>query len=455
MLIFIILARILSPESFGLMAILSALSAFSQIFVEMGIGSALVHLQKANRLHYSTAFSFNMILGVCLTAGLYLSASLIAVFYELPELDVLVKVFSLIFIINALSIVPKSIIEKKGDFQYIAAVELVSVIVSSLLAIYLAMQGAGVWALVVMAMLNSGVRATLFIFIARWSIRLRVGFKEFLDIWKYIQFVIPSRIMDFGVNNLATLIIGKVASSSDLGNYNIAYRIMTLPRDVVGSTFNRVLISKYAKHQNEPEIIKRLHLKTSKLVALVSFPVSVGAIVLADVFVQVVLGDKWEGAVPILQLVALITFLQPIGVLNSSIYLSQGKTKLQLYAGLFIKGFTICAVVIGAFWGIYGILYSLIISMAFTMIPAFYFSGSVIGLGVNEIFKNLISVLVPIMISGLIVWHIKQEYFFHNSMFDFFVMFPLYVAVSVLLLFFSNKQFIKENLFKGGYEYYS
>ncbi len=444
--VFIILARLLSPEDFGTMAILMILSTFSRIFIEMGLGTALIHNQRATKKHYATASLINIVMGMIFTFLAYISAHSIAIFYENSQLELLIKIFSTIFILNALSVIPSTILQKKGDFKSISASELISLFSASCIAIYMAIEHYGIWSLIVFQLFNAFLRWMLFAYYSQWVFSLSAGKNEIKELWKYIKYVLGSQLLNFSVNNLDTMIIGKVSGTYELGLYNTAFRLISLPQEIIRSIFNRVLISKYAKHQSELHIIRAIHLKTSKLVAFFTFPINIGLILFANSFVILVFGEKWSEMSYILQLFAIISFFKPLGVINSTIYLSQGQTKLQFYVNIFLKSTVIPAILVGSFWGVYGILYGMLAAAVINFYPNFYFSSRIIGLKVSEVLKNLMGVIIPLSGTAFISSILKQTYFVEATWTNFIAILSIYLLLYILLVYNMNKAFFQNFL---------
>lgn len=444
--VFIGLAKLLSPEAFGVIAILNVLNVFSMIFVEMGTGAALINNQNATKYHYNTAWILNLFIGFFFFIIIYHGASYIATFYQKSELEFLIKVFSIVFVINSSSIVPISVLQKNGQFSKIAGVELVAIVLSSILAIIMALGGLEVWSLLFLLMSKSILRTTIFYCLSPFRIFFFFGMKEFFELWNYTKYVLGSKFLDFCVNNLDTIILGKVGSTFELGLYNTAYRLMTLPRDVIGSVFNRVLLSRYARHQQEKNVVKIIHLKTCKFVSMITFPINVAVLILSDFIVSILFGDNWSRMADMLELFSIITFLHSIGIMNGSIYLSQGKTKLQFYTGVFIKIVNILAVIIGSFWGVYGILYSLVISMLITIFPNMYIVGKIINLNLTEFFKNLFSVFIPAIVSGITTFYLKKYLYNNCNVLNFLILIIFFVSVYLIFLVCLNMKFIKKDI---------
>ena len=440
---FIILARLLSPDEFGLLAMLNVLGAFAMIFIDMGLGAALIHNRNASAIHYSSAFALNLSLGVVFYFLMFFLSGQIAIFFDEPALSTLSKVFSSIFLLNAIGVVPMSILQKSGNFHLISAAELSSMFIASVIGITLATKGFGPWALIWWKLSSSGLRSLLFLSLSKWKPAIKVKKDEIVELWRYLRYLIGSRILNYAVQNLDDLLVGKIAGSANIGLYNTSYRIMTLPRNLSGSIINRVMLSKYASLQINLPAIKAYHLRISRLIALLTFPVNFAVIVIADHLVLNIFGAQWEQMVFILQLFAIRTLWAPIGALNSAIYLSLGATKRQLNAGLIVNGVAILSIVIGAFWGMYGILYGFVIAVFINFYPSFYFSGSLIGLKVYEVILNFIPVLIPASISSIIVYTFK--YFFINKItivnmvFLCIMFFLIYAFIAYLV----NKQTIK------------
>ena len=454
--VFLVLARLLTPEAFGLMALLMILFSFGAIFVEVGLGAALLHLQKATPGHYSAAFAMTLSIATGLLFLIWAIADYYASFFDEARLETLIRYFSLYLILSALSVVPYSVLQKRRDFGAIAYADIVSVLLASTIAIILALQGSGVYALIAHKLFSTLFRALILFRKSGWKPETGFGGKEFGDLWRYIRYLLASKVMNYGVDNVDEILVGKVASTEALGAYNFAFQILMMPRSIVASVFNPVLTSRYASIQTKANDIANFHLKTCLLVAFLSMPVNGLLFVSSEWLVEVALNPSWNELTGFIRYFAVIALFYPLTILNASVFLSTGNTKLQLKMGLWVKGTTIISVLIGAISGVDGILNALLIVSIFGFVLSFQFVSRIIPIPLHIFLVQILRTLAPTTMSVGICSYLVEWAEFSISLQGLvfvFLSYLLFYAVFVLLIdlggvrrakdFFSNGMVIK------------
>ncbi len=389
----IVLIRLLLPEEFGLVGMVTVVTGFVIIFRDFGLGSAIIHKKEVSQADLSTAFWFNIMVGAALTLIIIGVAPFVAEFYNEPILTDMTMVLAFNFLISSFSIVQSSIFAKKIDFKTLFFVRITTTIVSGSIAIIMAVNGYGVWSIVAQSLSMSLVSAIGLWVASKWRpsfVFSKASLKMLLD---FGLALLGTRTLNYWARNTDNLLIGKFLGSNQLGIYSKAYSVMLLPLTNISQVLSRVMFPSLSTIQDDKQRVKRIYLRMTRSIALVTFPMMAGLIVTADPFVLVVFGEKWKACIPILKILSVLGLTQSIGTLNGNIFLSQGATKLQLKIGLITKPMMIVGIVIGLQWGIIGVAIGYLSATLLSGVLEFYKVGQLIETTIKEMVVNLLSVL--------------------------------------------------------------
>ena len=400
----IVFARLLTPDDFGLFAILMIFVNFLLMFTDMGTAAALIHVKNPSQKLLSSIFFFNLFVGTALCLLLLLLSGPIALFFENPPLKELLGLISINFVIVSLGIVQKARYEKELDFKNLTLIESASVLVGITVGIAAAFKGLGVYSLVIQTLTTSTLATILIWIISRWRPLLYFSLSDIKSIWGYTANLTTFNFVNYFARNADNFLIGKFLSSSALGVYSLAYSIMLYPLQNISRVLLRILFPAFSHIQDDNEKFKKAYLRTIFFIALVSFPVMVGLIVTADTLVSLLFGDKWENLAVILMILAPVGILQSIGTTNGSIYMAKGNTKLLLKVGIWSTIVTIIFFIGGIFFGVEGVALSYLLSNLVLFYPVFKISWEQIGLSVSEGVGTLMPLLIIASLMGVGVW---------------------------------------------------
>lgn len=404
----IVFARLLSPDDFGLFAILMIFVNFLLMFTDMGTAAALIHIKNPSQKLLSSIFYFNLFVGTALCLLLLLLSGPIALFFENPPLKELLGLISVNFVIVSLGIVQKARYEKELDFKNLTLIESASVLVGITIGIAAAYKGLGVYSLVIQTLTTSTLAVALIWIIAKWRPLLYFSLSDIKSIWGYTANLTTFNFVNYFARNADNFLIGKFLSSSALGVYSLAYSMMLYPLQNISRVLLRILFPAFAHIQDDNEKFKKAYLRTIFFIALVSFPVMVGLIVTADTLVSLLFGDKWENLAIILMILAPVGILQSIGTTNGSIYMAKGNTRLLLKVGIWSTIVTVIFFIGGIFFGVEGVALSYLLSNLVLFYPVFKVSWEQIGLSVSEGVGTLMPLLLIASLMGLGVWLLEK-----------------------------------------------
>lgn len=396
----IILARLLSPDDYGNIAMPLVFLALAQCFIDSGFSTALIRKPDLTEDDLSTAFYFNVGVGIICYIILFLTSPLIAGFYNTPILSDLLKVTALATLFNPLCAVQQAILTRKIDFKTQAAVSLTGAIVSGIAGLVMAYSGLGVWSLVCQQVGGYLLRALLLWIMVKWHPKHVWSWKSFRYLWGFGSKMLGSGLLDTAYNNIYPIVIGKYYSANDLGNYTRAQQFSSLPSSNITGILQRVTFPVLSTIQNEDERLERNYRKILKLSAFLIFPLMLMLSAVADPLIRVLLTDKWEGAIILLQIMCFSMMWYPIHAINLNLLTVKGRSDLFLRLEIIKKTVGVLIICVTIPHGIIWMVSGGIISSMFSLIINTYYTGKLINVG----YLKQMSDLLPIFGVSFIMW---------------------------------------------------
>jgi O-antigen/teichoic acid export membrane protein len=400
LLVQIFLARLLDPAQFGLIGMLLIFTAVAQSIMDSGFGSALIQKKDADQTDASSIFFFNLILGVILALLLFLAAPLISKFYLQPALTTITRVLSLTLIINAFSLVQKSLLAKKMDFKTQMKISLLAVIISGVIGIVMAFRGFGVWSLVAQ-MVSKSLFQSIFLWLFNdWRPSAIFSLYSLKSMFSFGSKLLVSGLIDTVFNNIYQTFIGKVYSPTDLGFFSKAKSIETAAVQATGSSLGQVLFPSLVHFQDDVVNLKKAYRKTIKLSLFLHFPLMIGLWAIADPLFRFLLTDKWAPSIPYFQILCVAGLLFPLHVLNLNILKVKGRSDLFLRLEIIKKATVILAIVLTYRHGIMVMLYGQVITSIIAYLINSYYSGHLISYSQWDQIKDLLPAFGSAVIMG-------------------------------------------------------
>lgn len=365
----LILARLLSPEDFGILGMATAFSGLIDAFVDFGFGNAIIQKEKITNKQISTVFYINLFMGIVFTLIMFSASSLIAIFFNEPILDSIVKAMSISFIVKSLETVPRALFKKKLDFKTPFKIQMISVIISGVIGIILAFWGYGVWALA-LSQISGWVISTLLIWIySNWFPILYFKLSEVRDLWNFGYKYSISMFIDSVFIKLDTIVIGKLFSANILGLF---YRAQSLNRLVAQYSFNSfsgVLFPSLSKLQHNITMLSSAVMRLIQIVCFSTFMLSGLMYVCASEVIQILYGSKWVDSVDFFRILALFSLVNTLPNVLVTPLLSIGKSGLNLKIEIIKKIIFVLAIPLGIkIGGLYGYVYAVQIAGAIALL---------------------------------------------------------------------------------------
>ena len=405
----IILARLLSPEEYGLLGILMIFIIVSESIVNSGLSSALIRKKDATENDFTTVFVTNLVLSFVMYGILFLCAPLISLFFEKPQLTVLLRVMGVVVIINALGLVPLTKLTKRVDFKTITVCSLSAAIASGTVGVSMAFLGFGVWSLVGQQITKQLVYTLALWIVNKWLPKLKFSVESFKALWGFGWKLLVSSLIDTIWREIYKVVIGKCYSPATLGQYSQAHFYSDLFSRNMTHIIQRVSYPVLSKMQDEKERLKQAYRQVIKVTMLVTFVFMLGLAGCAKNFIFVLIGEQWLPCVGYLQIICFSMSLYPLHAINLNMLQVQGRSDLFLKLEIIKKCIGVIPLLLGIFIDIYWMLIGSVISGWIAYYLNAYYSGPFLKYSVRMQIKDLLpsaslalSMAVVVFLIGLL-----------------------------------------------------
>ena len=396
----ILIARLLVPEDYGVIAMLNIFLAVSQTFIDSGFGTALIRKIDRTETDFSTVFYFNIAVAVFFYLGLFFAAPAIANFYNTPLLVPVTRVTAINLVIGSLSGIHNAKLSIAIDFKSRAKISIVSAVLTGAVGLWMAYSGYGVWALVVQTVFAGIIRTIMLWIIVKWYPKLVFSWKSFKEMFSFGSRLLASGLLDTIYNNIYPLVIGKVFSPTTLGVYSKANSLAQFPSSNITSVLQSVTFPVLSTIQNEEDRLATAYKRFLRIAAFVVFPLMMGLSAVADPFIRLALTDKWEGAIYLLQIICFWMMWYPIHAINLNILQVKGRSDYFLKLEIIKKVQGVIVLCITVPMGIVAMCYGSLISSIICLIWNTYYTNKLLGYGFLAQMKDLL----PVIIHSLAMW---------------------------------------------------
>ncbi len=382
--ILVLLARMLSPEDFGLMAMLAVFVTVSGLLVDSGFGYALIQHQDASHSDESTIFFFTIFSGLIIALILCVVAPLVAKFYDQPILEKMTYWMALNVFLKAFGVIHTTLLTKNLDFKIIALSSVLATLVSGATSVIMAISGMGVWSLVGQALISTIVTTILLWTLNSWRPLWVFKFNALKRYFKFGGYLLWTGILATLHQHLYALLVGKLHTIEDVGYFAQASRIQKLPLGVMENILKRIAFPVFSKAAKDVVILSRGVKKSLSVVMFVNTPFMIWLAVLSEPIIVEALGEKWRAASAVLQVLALVGMLWPLHALNINALLAQGKSDLNAKIQLFRLSTAILILIFSSPFGIVAIAYGQLLTSIVVFFVNAYYSNIYLKYGALE-----------------------------------------------------------------------
>lgn len=377
----IIVARLLTPDDYGLVGMLGIFFAISQTLIDSGFSNALIRKLDCTNDDYCTVFYFNLVVSFLCMMAFMLGAPLIADFFHQPQLTAIARVSSINLFLGSFAGIQYAKLTKELNFKSQAKVNFISAVCSGVLGLIMAYMGYGVWAIVWPGIFANVIRTVLLFWIVKWWPSLIFSWKSFKELFNYGSKLMASGLLHTFYSEMTGIFIGRYYSAKALGNYSRGTGMASMPLNTLNSILSRVTFPIFAKMQNEDEKLIAVYRKYICLNALV---VSFGCILmaaLAEPIILILLGQKWAGAIIFLQIFAFAIMFDPLCALNLNLLQVKGRSDLFLRLEIIKKTISFAILLCAVPIGVIAICISKVIYTQIAVILNTYYTGKLFKLG--------------------------------------------------------------------------
>lgn len=404
----ILLARLLTPNDYGMIAMLAIFMAVSQTFIDSGFGNALIRKPDRNEADKATVFFFNIFMAAACYGVIFLAAPFVAQFYGMPQLTDILRILAINLIIQSFGSIQRLNLTIDLNFRALAKISLSGAVVGGSAGLICAYKGLGVWSLVVQQMATISFRVILFWTLVRWRPKCFFNMTAFKNMFGFGSKLLASGLLNTVYNNLYDLIIGKAFAAAVLGNYSRAAHFADFPSSNITGIFQRVTFPVLSKIQNDHEKLRKGYLKFLNMATLMIFPMMIGLAALSKPFILLVLSDKWAGIILILQILCIAKMLYPVHSINLNILQVMGRSDLFLKLEIIKKIVSITILCITLPHGIIAMCYGQWVSTSIALVINTYYSGKLLNAGLFIQLKMYIPTLLNSLVMGAICMSVTK-----------------------------------------------
>ena len=399
----IVLARLLDPDIYGTVALVTVFTTIMQVFVDSGMGNALIQKKDADDLDFSSVFYFNMAMCSFLYLVMFLIAPLIANFYENPELTPVIRVLSLILIISGIKNVQQAYVSRHMMFKRFFFSTLGGTIGAAVVGIFMAYLGFGVWALVAQMLFNTAIDTTILWITVKWRPKKMFSLQRLKRLFSFGWKLLMSSLLDTIYNDLRQLIIGKLYSSSDLAQYNQGEKFPKLIVNNINTSIDSVLLPTMSKEQDNPEHVRNMTRRAIKTSTYIMMPCMVGLAVCAKPLVSLILTDKWLPCVPFLRIFCFTYAFYPIHTANLNAIKAVGRSDLFLILEIIKKVVGLIAILVTMRISVMAMAYSLLVTSVLSQIINSWPNKKLMDYSYFEQLKDMLPQIALSVTMGIIV----------------------------------------------------
>ena len=441
----VILARLLKPSDFGLLGMANVFVSMITLLNERGWSGALVQNQNVDARHFSSVFWVNIIFSIAMMGILFCSAPFIAVFYKSPEVSSILRVLSLVFVIDSFVIVQRALCTKELNFKNLGIIDIISSVFGGVIGVYCGFKGFGVWSLVLQIISQNSVAALLFWFTSSWRPTFMLSLTALKQIYRFSVTVTFNAVLANITANIDYFLIGKFLGAQALGYYTLAFKFMMLPVRNIAWIVSSVMLPALSKVQANIEKVANNYLKMIKGISLIAVPLMAVLFVIIPEFIHGVIGDKWYPATILVRIFCICGVFRSIHLTCHPLILSQGRADLQLKLTILVNGVLIGAIVCGLKWGILGVTTAFTIAELCLVPYVLYRAGKLINLKLKDMSSHLIHIFVfgtiLIIVLSTIKLCVRLEDLYQLVMVVF-----AWIVISTGFMLKFEKAFIKENI---------
>ncbi len=399
----IVLARIIEPSAYGTVALITVFTTIMQVFVDSGLGNALIQKKNADDIDFSTVFYTNIVLCLVLYAIMWFAAPSIADFYNQPELVPYVRVLSLTIVVSGVKNIQQAYVSRNMLFKRFFFATLAGTIGAAVLGITMALQGAGVWAIIAQQLFNLIVDTCVLWITVKWRPIRAFSFQRLKGLFSYGWKLLVSSLIDTGYNNLRQLLIGKIYSSSNLAYYNQGDKFSSVIVNNINTSIDSVLLPAMSSEQDHKDHVRNMTRRAIKTSTYIMAPLMIGLAACSKEVIALILTDKWLPCVPYLQIFCFTYMIWPLHTANLNAIKALGRSDMFLKLEIIKKCIGLTLLIITMWISVLAMAISLLVSGVCSLIINSWPNRKLLNYKVEDQIKDILPNIIMALIMGAAV----------------------------------------------------
>ncbi|MBR5851392.1 MAG: lipopolysaccharide biosynthesis protein [Bacteroidaceae bacterium] len=399
----ILIARILLPEEYGVVALLYVFIEILDCFIDSGFANALIRKHDRTDEDFSTVFYYNLVVALICYALLWCASPYIAAFYDIPILENITKVVGLGLILGSIQTIMGIKLTIALDFKTGAKISIPSNIIIGVLGLWMAYSGYGVWTLVIPNLIAGVFRIFMCWFYVRWLPALTFSWKSFKEMFSFGSKLLASSLIDKVFSNIYTILIGKFFNLSALGCYKRAGMFASFFSNNITGILQNVTLPVLSSIQNEDERLKSIYSSIIRMSVFVIFPLMLGLSAVADPFIRILLTDKWEDSISLLQIICFALMWYPVHALNLNLLQVKGRSDYFLKLEIMKKITSILFIFVTFPFGLKAICYGSVVTSLISVVWNTHYTKKIIGYGFLSQIHDIMPTLLHSLVMGVLV----------------------------------------------------
>ncbi|HLO57962.1 MAG TPA: lipopolysaccharide biosynthesis protein [Lentimicrobium sp.] len=399
----IILARLLMPREFGLIGMVLVFFALSEAFINSGFTSALIRKKECTQSDYSTVFFFNLFAGIAFFGILFIGAPFISRFFNEPQLTAIVRVLGLVLIIDAATLIQRTILTRNLDFKTQARVSFIASAGSGVVAVAMAVNGLGVWSLVAQRLSRELIYSVCLFIWNRWKPQLVFSMKSFKELFGFGSKLLASSLIDNFYNNVYYLLIGRYFSAAQLGFFTKADEYNRMPSQNISGIVQRVSYPVLCSVQDDNERLVAVYRKFIRYTMFITFLFMMALAAMAEPMIITLIGEKWHNSVDYFRMLCFVGMFFPLHVLNLNIIQVKGRSDLFLKLEVIKKITAVPAIILGVIYGIKVMIIGMMVNTLLDFYLNNHWSRKMIGYSFMAQVRDILpSFVMAVFVSGIV-----------------------------------------------------
>jgi len=442
----IFMARILTPSDYGMVGMLAIFTLIANLIQESGFSSALINKIKPTQVDYSSIFWFNTFISLLIYIVLFLLAENIAIFFNQPVLKDLAKVVFLSFVFNALGIVQNTVLTKRLEVNKLASVNLLSLILSSAIGLYMAFVGMMYWAIAIQTVSVSFFRTIILWTLSKWRPSFVFSLHSMKEMFPFSIKLLLSGLINQIAQNLYSILLGKYYDREEVGYYSQGNKWYNIPFSVVNGIISSIAFPVLSSVKEEPERQRLIFRKMVRFTAFISFPIILGFGFISEEIVRILITDKWINSVPIIQLLCIWGAFLPIHCLYSHVLISKEFVGINLIANTIYGVALIITLLLTVNYGIVMmIIANLIVNFSF-LFSYIFITKYLLKFLISDFIKDVIPFLIMSILAFFVAYLVTQYLYDYNEIARVLLKIIISAIIYVMLLYVFRVVIFKELL---------